>query len=126
MKIVVKGAGDLDDAELASWSELQRTDSTVDSPFFTPEYALPAHAVRGNVEVALLIQNGELAGFFPFERDKRNIGRAVAWRLYDAHGVIVRPGVSWNPLNIVRAAALVAWKFDHLIAAQEPFQPFHY
>jgi CelD/BcsL family acetyltransferase involved in cellulose biosynthesis len=126
MEIVVKRARDLDGSELASWSKLQRADAMFDSPFFRPEFVLAADAVRGNAEVALVIQDGELVGFFPFERDKRNIGRAVAWQLSDAHGLIVRKGVPWAPLDIVHATGLVAWKFDHLIASQEPFQPFHY
>ncbi len=126
MDIILKSARDLSHAEISTWADLQEADPAVDSAFFRPEYALAAEASRGGVEVALLREDSELVGFFPFERDDRNIGRAVAWRLSDAHGVIVRPGVSWNPLNIVRAAGLVAWKFDHLVASQEPFQPFHY
>ncbi len=124
MEIVTKRVGDLNNAEIAAWAELQREDPAVDSPLFRPEYALAVDAARGNVEVALLMHEGEPAGFFPFERDKRNIGRAVAWRLSDAHGVIVRRGVPWCPMEIVRGAGLRAWKFDHQIASQKAIRPF--
>jgi len=124
--ISVKSVGDLSDTELSTWVDLQEADPAVDSAFFRPEYALAAEAARGGVEVALLREDSELVGFLPFERDDRNIGRAVTWRLSDSHGLIVRQGVSWNPIELVRGSNLLAWKFDHLVASQRPFQPFHY
>jgi len=124
--ISVKNVSDLNDTELSIWADLQEADPAVDSAFFRPEYALAAEASRGGVEVALLREDSEPVGFLPFERDERDIGRAVTWRLSDTHGLIVKQGVSWNPIELVRGSNLTALKFDHLIASQEPFQPFHY
>jgi hypothetical protein len=45
-----------------------------------------------DVEVAVLIVEGEIVGFFPFQGSRWNIGKPVGGPLCDFQGVIVRQG----------------------------------
>lgn len=126
MKINVIPADRLTPDHIFAWSNLQRADAAVDKPFFRPEFISAVAAVRDDIEVAVLKENGEYVGFFPFQRDRRNIGRAVSWRMSDMHGIVAGKGVDWNAEELIREAGLLAWHFDHLVASQKPFQPYHY
>ena len=126
MDYVLKKPAELTESEIARWIALQEADPEVASAFFRPEYAIAVEEARGNVELVLLREDGHLVGVLPFERNSRNVGRAVAWRLSDCHGLVSRLGLNWSPAELVRAAGLVAWKFDHLIASQEPFRRYHH
>jgi CelD/BcsL family acetyltransferase involved in cellulose biosynthesis len=56
-------------AELAArWDELQRGNPTLSSPYFRPELTQVAAAVREDVEVAVLEQQGVPQAFLPFQR----------------------------------------------------------
>ncbi len=125
MKIKAITADRLTPDHIQAWSNLQRTDPAVDNPFLHPEFTRAVATVRDDIEVAILEQGGKYVGFFPFQREPRNIGRAVAWRLSDMNGIIVDKDVDWNAEQLVRDSGLVAWHFDHLVVAQEPFQPYH-
>jgi CelD/BcsL family acetyltransferase involved in cellulose biosynthesis len=111
---------------LAAWAEVVRSTPSLASPYFTPEFTLAVAAVRADVEVAVLSEQGVPAGFFPFQRGPDGVGRPVAGRLSDFHGVVARPGADWDGLALVRACGLRAWRFDHLLAEQTPLQPFHW
>ena len=100
-------------------------DAALDSPFFRPEFTQAVAAVRGDVEVAVLEENGEPAGFFPYQRGGWGGGRPVGGRLCDFQGVIARPGLVWRADELVRDCGLRAWDFDHLIASQSAFRLFH-
>ena len=38
---------------------------------------------------------------------------------------MARNGFDWDPPELVRAAGLSSWSFDHLVATQRPFARFH-
>jgi len=125
MRIDVVRADRLSREHFAAWSELQRADGAVDSPCFRPEFAEAVAAVRSDVEVAVINDNDRPVGFLPFQRDRRNVGRPVGSVLSDMHGAIVANGLQWDAEHLLRQCGLVAWHFDHLIASQVPFQPYH-
>lgn len=125
MRIEVIKADELSDGQVSAWSELQRSDRAVDSPCFRPEFTEAVAAVRNDVEVAVMLEGERTVGFLPFQRDRHNIGRPVGSALSDMHGAIVSKGIQWDAGHLVRQSGLVAWHFDHLVASQAPFQPFH-
>ena len=71
-------------------------------------------------------EKGEAAGFFPFQRGHLGIGKPVGGPMCDYQGVVARPGLTWNAEELVRGCGLAAWDFDHLVASQQAFQPYHY
>ena len=124
MKIQVVPATDLSQEHVAAWDRLQQSDPTTVHPFFRPEFTGLAALECPGVEVAVLKQAGEYVGFFPYQREPKGIGRAVAWQMSDMHGVVLRPGASVDAKVLLRGAGLRAWHFDHVPAGQETFQRF--
>jgi CelD/BcsL family acetyltransferase involved in cellulose biosynthesis len=125
MKATVIPASELSPAQVDAWSQIQRASAEFGSPYFRPEFTQAVAAVRSDVEVAVLEEGGELAGFFPYQRSHGDVARPVGGRLSDFHGVVVRADVAWNAEQLLRSCRLKAWHFDHLLASQEPLRPYH-
>ncbi len=126
MNIRVLSADALTPAQLAAWADIQRAEGAFDSPYFRPEFTRAVAAIRGGVEVGVLEDHGEPVGFFPFQRGGGNVGRPVGGVMSDFHGVIARHDVAWAPPQLLRGCGLSAWHFDHLLASQTPFSPYHW
>jgi CelD/BcsL family acetyltransferase involved in cellulose biosynthesis len=112
--------------QIAAWSAVQQSEPSLDSPFFRPEFTQAVAAVRRDVEVGLLEQDGKPVGFFPYQRDPHGSGSAVGRPYADFQGLIVGSKVHWDPPEILRGCGLAAWHFDRLITSQEPFRPYHW
>jgi CelD/BcsL family acetyltransferase involved in cellulose biosynthesis len=112
--------------EVHAWSDLQRADPTLESPFFRPEFTQAVAAVRADVEVAILEEAGQPVGFFPFQRGRWRAGRPVGGRMSDYQGLIARQGLAWSAEELLRSCRLSAWDFDHLVTSQEVFRPYHF
>jgi CelD/BcsL family acetyltransferase involved in cellulose biosynthesis len=63
------------------------------------------------------------AAFLPFHRQWMGVGRPVGGELSDYHGVIAAPDFQFDGPELVRAAGLQLWDFDHVPAAQAAFLP---
>jgi CelD/BcsL family acetyltransferase involved in cellulose biosynthesis len=110
--------------ERERWTELQEADHALTSPFFSPEFTSCVAAVHQDTFVAVLEVGDRQVGFFPFQRSGRT-GFPVGGRFSDYQGVILEPGVDLNPIALVRACNLREWVFDHVLASQGDFEPFH-
>ena len=108
--------------EVARWSELQRADEMLNSPFFRPEFTQAVASVRPGIEVAVLEENGQPVGFFPYQHERRGVARPVGWTLCDFQGLIAEKGVTITGNQLIRACGLKAWHFDHMIPSQKPFE----
>ena len=97
---------DLSPALVAEWLALTEAAPDCSSPFLHPSYARLVAKVRPGVEVAVITKDGEPVGFVPFERAGAGIGRSVGGRLCDRSGAVVRPDVSWDPIEVARGAGL--------------------
>lgn len=113
-------ANELTEAEWTAWTELVSTTPELDSPFYHPELTRQTSAVRTDVEVALIHEDDRPVGFFPYQRRRRSI-QPVAGRLSECHGAVVNPGVDWSPKDLLAAARIDAWHFDHLPQTQTKF-----
>jgi CelD/BcsL family acetyltransferase involved in cellulose biosynthesis len=125
MKIHVVPAKQLTPDLVTAWARLQQADPAVDSPYFRPEFTQAVASVCEGVEVAVLEEGGEAAGFFPFQRGRWNVGRPVGDPLSDFQGVVARKGLAWTAEELIGGCGLSAWHFGHLLASQQPFQPHH-
>jgi CelD/BcsL family acetyltransferase involved in cellulose biosynthesis len=81
-------------------------------------------AVRDDVEIAVLVQDGQTVGFFPFQRGKLNLGKPVGGKLSDYHGPIVRQSAQLDPQALLAACKLASWDFDHLVSATNAFDSY--
>ncbi|MEW2356183.1 GNAT family N-acetyltransferase [Spirillospora sp. NPDC029432] len=125
MKITIVRPGDLGEAEIARWRELQRTDPDLGNPFLSPEFTLGVGRFRDTVRVAVAEDGGEVAAFFPHERGPLGIGHPVGFGLTDLQGIVAPAGLRLDARDLLRACGLGVWDFDHLIARQLPFAPYH-
>jgi CelD/BcsL family acetyltransferase involved in cellulose biosynthesis len=46
--------------------------------------------------------------------------------LSDFHGIVAAPAFTCDPRDLLAACGLSAWDFDHLLAAQTMFEPYHH
>lgn len=117
MQISVLPASQMPSSLIDRWSDLQRSNPDLCSPYFRPEFTQIVGAAREDARVAV-IDEGE--AFFPFhnERIGMGIGRPIGGNLSDYHGIIARPGYECDVVELVRGAGLAGWEFDHAPASQ--------
>jgi len=102
-----------------AWRTLQDRHPALHSPYFSPEFTLAVAAVRDDVRIAVIEQAERVTSFFPFQT-RRGMGLPVGGGLSDHHGVVCAPGTHWHWPDLLRAARLSSWRFDHLPRAQAP------
>lgn len=107
--------------EWQAWSAMQLADPALASPYFRPEFTQGVASVRRDVEIAVLEEAGEPIGFFPFQRNRLNLGKPVGGKLSDYHGLIGSWGTITSASELIEACGLSAWDFDHLLATP-PFE----
>ena len=107
--------------QVARCRQLQQESDELASPFFAPEFTRVAAEHCPGVEVAVLRDHGEDAGFFPFQRYKRKLACPVAWIMNDFQGGLFRDDLDFDADELLRACGLVCWRFDHLPIAQRGF-----
>jgi CelD/BcsL family acetyltransferase involved in cellulose biosynthesis len=125
IRVHVVEAKNLSPAHRAAWSSVQELEESFDSPFFCPEFTMLAAKVWGRVSVGIIEQNGLPVGFFPFERRLLGMGRPVAPMVSDYQGAVVRSGVEWSAEQLLRGCRLATIEFNHLIASQNSWTPYH-
>jgi CelD/BcsL family acetyltransferase involved in cellulose biosynthesis len=125
VNVSVVRPAELGTAELAQWRRLQWGNPRLQNPFLSPEFTLAVGRVRANARVAVLEQGQEVVGFFPYEVHGRRIGKPIGSGLSDCQGLIHAPGLEWDPRALLKGCGLAVWEFDHLIADQSPFAPYH-
>ena len=101
MKVHVIRPDDLDSAHAALWSQWQQEDPALASPYLCREFVQAVAAVRRDVFVGVIEQDGRVAGFFPFQRSRFGFGRPVGAMLSDVHGIIAAPeaAMTLRPIN---------------------------
>ncbi len=124
VEIDVVPAVALTETDIAHWREIQESNPALVSPYFAPEFTRLVAGVRDDVFVAVLGQQGETVGYFPYQRGPWRVGRPVGGVVSDYQGVIVADRLPCEPATLVRACGLRAWDFDHLIAAQSEFASY--
>jgi CelD/BcsL family acetyltransferase involved in cellulose biosynthesis len=122
--ITVVRPGDLGPAEITAWHEMQAKTPALANPFLSPEFTLAVGRLRPAARVAVLTEGADITGFFPFERRPLGLGVPVAAGLTDCQGLVHLPGARWDPRALLGACGISAWRFDHLVEGQEPFEPY--
>ena len=119
--VQLKCPEELTAAQWSLWLHLQEQTGVYESPYFRPEFTQAVAAVRDDVEVAVLVQDRQTVGFFPFQRGKLGLGRPVGGKLSDYHGPLVREGVTFDPQELIADCHLASFDFDHFRAATTSF-----
>ncbi|MGR4881112.1 GNAT family N-acetyltransferase [Streptomyces sp. LARHCF249] len=123
-RINVIQPAEMSPADVELWSELRATTAPVANPFMSPEFCQTVGRVRPGARVAVVRQDGEPAGFFPFERGRWGRGRAIGLGVSDCQGAVLHPDLHVDPHELLRASSLTVWEFNHLESGQDLFFPF--
>ncbi|MEU8826343.1 GNAT family N-acetyltransferase [Streptomyces sp. NPDC048636] len=126
MEIGVYRPGELTAADREVWTAMQSEAHLLGAPelanpFLAPEFTLAVGRCRRGVRIAVVREEGEPVAFFPFQRTRLGVGRAIGLGLSDAQGLVHRPGFPWDARELLRACGLSVWEFDHLVEGQKPF-----
>jgi CelD/BcsL family acetyltransferase involved in cellulose biosynthesis len=114
-------ADELDASLVLAWRSAQRAVPHFESPFFCPEFTRLVAAVRDDVRIVVVEEDGRPVAFFPHQRGTWAQGKAVGGAFSDYHGVIAPSRGEWCVPDLLRAARLAVWSFDHLV---DPFGKF--
>lgn len=120
MRFEVVRPGDLGDTEITRWRAIGHP-----SPFLSPEFTQAVGRFRGEARVAVLSDGPQIVAFFPYERAGLGLGRPIGAGLTDCQGYVGAPGLEFDPRALLRACRLSVWEFDHLLAEQTAFAPYH-
>ena len=120
MKVRVSSGADLEDEDVRVWTEIQREVPALDSPFFHPRFSATVAETHRDARIAVMVDAGEPVGFLPFQVSSRKVGWPIGRRISDLHGIIARPSLPFDPIDLVRGCGLSAWRFRHVPVELEP------
>jgi CelD/BcsL family acetyltransferase involved in cellulose biosynthesis len=107
------------------WRDLHRGNPQLVSPYFHPDFAICVGSVRPSARVAVVDQGKDGSAYFPFQQGPLGVGGPIGGGLSDYQGVIASQHTRFDPKELLELAGLSIWEFDHLLATQKPFRPFH-
>jgi CelD/BcsL family acetyltransferase involved in cellulose biosynthesis len=117
-------ANELDDGLLQAWRDAQASDIAFASPYFCAGFTQAVARVRDDVRIVVIENDGQAVGFFPHQHAWHGMGRPVGGAFSDYHGVVVKPSADWDIKQLMRAAGLSVWVFDHLSGNADKFGPY--
>lgn len=109
---------ELKPSDISLWRAFRARRPELASPYFDPGYALAAGAACPNAEIAIISRGGRIDAFFPFQRRGRLI-QPLGAPLADFNGLVVRPGLTLDPVSVVRALGAVRFRFSGLQAGPD-------
>jgi len=122
LKYIIISPGELDQYLRASWCAMIENDSTFASPYFHPDFTLAVARARADVRIAIAEDQGRAVAFFPHQRCRLGLGKPVGGALSDYHGVIAPKSCEWNLPDLMRAARISVFPFDHLVGGAHQFE----
>jgi CelD/BcsL family acetyltransferase involved in cellulose biosynthesis len=125
MKITIIKGEELSIDLCDKWLEIQKDNCIFHSPFLSPYYINLVAKVKKDVYVAIIEENNEIVGFFPFQKDENRFGMPVGKGVTDYQGVILKQLVSLNAIELISKCNLNTWEFDHLITSQNIFELYY-
>lgn len=123
MRIDVVHPSELGESEVAQWHALQRANPMFGNPFLSPEFTAGVARSAPTARVAVLSDASGIGAFFPHQRNRLGIGKAIGLGLNDCQAVIASAGAEWDVTQLMAACRLQVFEFDNLLAAQPQFVP---
>lgn len=105
------------------WRSIQHVGTGLRSPHFCPEFTGCVGSVRPDARIVVIEDGQRVVGFFPFQTGVFGIGKPIGGALSDFHGVVAAPDCGLQVPDLLRAAKLSVWAFDHLVGGNAAFGP---
>jgi CelD/BcsL family acetyltransferase involved in cellulose biosynthesis len=125
MEATVVRPGALSARHIAEWQAFQQSNPALGSPFLAPAFAIAVDAARDDARVAIVHDDGTIIGYLAFQTDDAGVGKPIGATMCDTQAFMCEAGATWDARRLVAATGLQSWSFDHLVAGQLPFAPFH-
>ncbi len=109
---------DLGPADVDRWHGFMGASQELVNPFVGPELARAVGDVRADAFVAVVLQDGQVAGYFPFLRGRRRTAMPISGALGTSQAFVHRPGLAWSWAGIAAAAGLAAVDLSYLVGSQ--------
>jgi CelD/BcsL family acetyltransferase involved in cellulose biosynthesis len=130
MDINVYRPDELTAADRTAWTTMQsqahlRGSPQMANPFLSPEFTMAIGQYGRGARVAVLREDSassRAAAFFPYQRTRTGVGRAIGLGLSDCQGLVHGPGFRWDAHELLAGCGLTIWEFDHLAEEQQPFE----
>jgi hypothetical protein len=114
MKVSVISTRELDPPLIERWREIQTSDITLRSPYYSPGFTLLVAGTGQPVSVAVIESNGRVTGFFPHQAGRFGRLMAVGGDLNDYHGLIAAPNLDLTASALLKACKGIYLGFNHL------------
>lgn len=116
---------ELGSEEQRLWETYAR-DTNLGSPFLSWSFTELIGRVRPDARVAVIDDGSGVCGFFPFQVGPDRSGAPIGATICDAQAFIGRAEWSFDAGQLVDAAGLARWRFDHLTTRQTAFAPYYH
>jgi CelD/BcsL family acetyltransferase involved in cellulose biosynthesis len=123
MKVTVVRPAELGPADWRRWASFSRGPS-LGSPFLSFEFTRVIGGLREDARVAVIEEGSTTCAFFPFQVDDDHVGRPIGATIADAQAVMCDTAWDFDPQELVSAAGLSCWHFDHLVVSQPQFASY--
>lgn len=125
LEVEVIPASELSREHVAAWRRIQLGNPELGSPYFCPEFTGLVASVLTETFVAILYDEKRLIGFFPFRLESPRRGGPIAGPFTDYQGLIIDIDTDFDATSMLMKCGLQSWTFDHLLASQKAFSPYH-
>ena len=113
MRTRIVSIEDMTAREIVLWNSWACQNGQLVSPYLRFEFAETVARTRQDVRVAILEDEGGLAGFFPHHAPSGGVIRPVGAPMSDYQGIIARPDAQFDLNRIVRDCGTSALVFDN-------------
>ncbi|HVT23746.1 MAG TPA: GNAT family N-acetyltransferase [Rhizomicrobium sp.] len=106
--------------DIRLWSALQRDASLTRTPFLSYGFAQAVQDTRGDTFAVALEDRGKIVGYFPFQymkhRSLLRVAEKIGGHMSDFFDIVGSANHAFTGAELLRAADLAAFRFDHLPA----------
>lgn len=118
VKVTICKPHELGFGELSLWRNWQKADPRLASPFLAPEFAIAFANHFEAARVAVLEDEANIVGFFPYEKRPLGVGTTLAYNFSDTQAVICSAGFQFDPIELLQACGVAVLEFDHIVGHQ--------
>ncbi len=99
---------------LEQWELFRAANPLYASPFYSHAFAKAVASARNDAKVAVLESAGKVIGFLPLHLTRGGGAKPIGGPINDYHGPILAPEIAMSPEQLVRAAGISAYDYNHL------------
>jgi len=108
------------------WIEIQEANPDLQNPYFRIEFAESVARLHPGGEVAVWYRGDDPIAFYPYQRKENSVASPVGDQIGCFHGVVCARESNFDVGLLIHHPGFRSIRFDHLLASQPWFSPWHY